>query len=105
MSYDNSFSLKISGTANKNVVIAELRKFSEECNWLISESGGSNESGSGYKINDDIKEFSKNYPSLIFQLDIDWDSGFGDPPSRYYFKNGVKQDAAAKVVYNEPKFD
>lgn len=86
-------------------IISELREKYEECDFLLNELGRSNDSGSGYQIEDNIREFSETYPTLIFQLDCHWDSGFGDPPSRYYFKNGVKQDAKAEVIYNEPKFD
>lgn len=43
-------------------------------------------------------------PELIFQLHCDWDSGFGDDPSVYYFKDGKKQNAKAKVTYDEPEF-
>ena len=89
---------------SSNTIIDELLDTSDDCSYLLNSDGNSNEPGSGYKIEDDIKEFSKKYPTLVFQLDIDWDNGFGDDPSRYYFKNGVKKDAKAKVIYNEPEF-
>ena len=87
-----------------STIINELLDSSDDCSCLLDSDGNSNDSGSGYTIENDIKEFSKKYPTLVFQLDIDWDNGFGDDPSRYYFKNGVKKDAKAKVVYNDPEF-
>ena len=91
---------------DKKDIINELRTFSDDCAYLLDEKEGhSNETGSGHEIENDIKKFSVNYPNIIFQLDCDWDSGFGNPPSRYYFKNGVKKDAKAKVIYKDPDFD
>jgi len=90
---------------DKKEIINELREFSDDCSYLLSENGGSNEGGNGGYIESDVQKFSEKYPSLIFQLDCDWDSGFDEPPSRYYFKNGQKQDAKAKIEYKEPEFD
>ena len=90
---------------DKNDIIKELREFSDDCAFLLDEKGNTHESGNGYTIDKDIQRFSLRYPNLIFQLDIGWDSGFGNEPSRYYFKNGEKQDVNTKIVYDEPKFD
>lgn len=87
-----------------NEIIKELRDFSDDCAYLLTDKGSPNESGSGHQIEDDILKFSKKYPELIFQLHCDWDSGFGDDPSVYYFKDGKKQNAKAKVTYDEPEF-
>ncbi len=89
---------------NDKEIIKELRDSSDDCAYLLSEKGGSYETGSGHEIEDDIKKFSTRYPDVIFQLDCTWDSGFGDPPSRFYFKNGVKKNAKAKVTYQDPEF-
>lgn len=85
-------------------IISELRKTSDDCYVLLTDKGRPNEPGSGHKIEGDILKFSQKYPELIFQLHCTWDSGFGDPPSVYYFKNGKKQNAKAKVIYDEPEF-
>lgn len=84
-------------------IIDQLRTEDNDCGYLLDEDGSSYETGSGHTIEEEIQEFSKRYPTLIFQLDCDWDSGFGDPPSRYFYKNGAKQ--SAKISYNEPNFD
>ena len=90
---------------DKKEIIKELREWSDDCSYLLTEKGGTNEGGNGDQIEDDIQKFSNRYPNLIFQLDVDWDSGFDQDPSRYYYKNGKKKDAKAKVVYEDPKFD
>lgn len=135
MGYENYFSLKIQGEVTKSVtfcpnckiqvdgkfcnicgspldiiqapvdkkeIITELRKSSDDCSFVLEDTGKCREPGSGYDVSDDIQKFSKKYPSLMFQLDIEWDESGTD---RYFFKNGVKQDAKAKVIYNEPTFD
>lgn len=79
-------------------IISELRDSSESVDYALEDSC------SGHNVEEDIQEFSTKYPDIVFQLDITWDSGFGDPPSRYYFKNGVKQDATPKISYDIPKF-
>ncbi len=86
-------------------IIKELRKSNQDCNYLLTDKGYHNESGSGFKIDNEIRIFSMKYPSLIFQLDCMWDSGFDTPPSTYYFKNGVKQNAKVRMIPDEPNFD
>jgi hypothetical protein len=70
---------------------------------LINDNGSSEESCGGDGFEDAIAEFSKEYPEVIFQLDVDWDSGFGEPPSRYYIKNGEEQDCKVKIIFEECK--
>lgn len=90
-------------------IIKQLRQESEDCYVALKDSGKANEGCSGYDVENDIQKFSKKFPELVFRLDIDWDSGFsdgdGDPKcSRFYFKNGKKQNVKAKITYDEPKF-
>lgn len=85
-------------------IIKEFRSYSDDASFLLNKTGNTNEPGSGHTIQDDLKEFSKRYPDLIFQLHVDWDQGFGDPPSRYYYFNGEKQEAKSQVVFEKCKF-
>ena len=82
-------------------VIAEFRDKFESDSHLINDDGSSEESGNGGSIMSDLVEFSKLYPEILFQLDATWDSGFGDPPSRYYIKGGLKQDCKTQVTFDE----
>jgi predicted RNA-binding Zn-ribbon protein involved in translation (DUF1610 family) len=84
-------------------VIKEFRLYSEEAAFLIGPDGKSNEPGSGYKLADNLKEFSKNYPKITFQLDIQWDGGFADLPSRYFYQDGKVHEAKVEITYE--KFD
>ena len=102
MSYKNSFKLKIvKSDIDPLEIIAKLRESSEDADALIDENGSTNESFSGYKMEEDVRKFSERYPDAVFQLDVDWDSGFGDPPSRWLFCNGKKKDIKVKIVYDD----
>jgi hypothetical protein len=84
---------------DKITIINQFRIESEDASYLLQENGNSNSSGSGYKIEEDLVKFSKKYPKSIFKLKATWDSGFGDPPTIYYVKNGKKQVCEAKLTY------
>lgn len=89
-------------------IIAELREFGDDCSSVLDKDGSPYESFSGYNVEDEIQEFSSRYPDAVFQLDIKWDSGFGDPPSRFFFKNGKKQEAKVQIIkedFDESKFE
>jgi hypothetical protein len=84
-------------------IIQEFRDVSEEASYLLTDDGGTNESGSGYKIIDELIKFSKTYPNVLFELYCEWDKGFGDPPSKFYVKNGKSQECKAEYLF--PPFD
>ena len=90
--------IKKEAPINGDDIIDELRNESEEIDYALEEPC------IGDNVDDIVQEFSKKYPELIFQLDISWDTGSGEIPSRYYFKNGVKQDATPKVEFDKPNF-
>lgn len=89
-------------------IIKELVEFYQdgECGYLLDEYGDCNNSGSGYNINQEIKDFSRKYPTLTFILSCQWESGLvdeGDPGTDYFFfKNGVEKKAEVKVIYTNP---
>lgn len=89
-------------------IIKELTQSNKEgdCRYLLDEFGDSRESGSGFNINNEIKDFSKKYPSLTFILSCKWESGLvdeGHPGTDYFFfKNGVEKKSKVKVVYTDP---
>lgn len=69
-------------------IISEFRNESEDANFLLNEDGGTNCTGSGHTIEKDLLDFSKRYPIVIFELLATWDSGFGDPPTKFYIMDG-----------------
>jgi len=83
---------------NSDEIIKQLRQESEEVDYALKEPCN------GGNIEDEIQDFSTKYPNIIFQLDVTPDSGFGVGPERYYFKDGVKQDATPKINFEPPKF-
>jgi hypothetical protein len=78
----------------------------DEAGYLLELDGGTRESGSGYGLKDELKEFSKKYPDLTYILSCQWESGLveeGDPGTSYYFvKDGKMKEAKSKVIYVDP---
>jgi hypothetical protein len=77
-----------------------------DAGYLLEDDGSTNESGSGYTIDDEIKEFSKKYSELTFILSCQWESGLSgaDEPGTdyFFFKNGVRKKADVKIIYTNP---
>lgn len=82
-------------------IISEFRKDSEEAKYLLNDNGKTECTGNGHDIENDLVKFSKKYPDIIFELLAKWDSGFGDPPTKYYIMNGKKQIAKTKVIFED----
>jgi hypothetical protein len=84
-----------------NDIISEFRKDSEDANYLLRNDGSTECTGSGHTIENDLLKFSKKYSTVIFELLATWDSGFDDPPSKFYILNGKIQRAKTKVIFDE----
>lgn len=91
-----------------NHVIKEFVKtyINGDAGYLLGEDGDSEESGSGYKIRDEIKEFSQRYPDLTFILSCQYESGLvseGESGTDYFFtKNGLEKRSEVKITYTNP---
>jgi len=59
------------------------------------------ESSGSWDFESTMKKFSKRYPSAVFQVDVVWESGFGDEPSRDYFQNGKQQTAKTTISFSK----
>jgi hypothetical protein len=84
----------------ENIIREFLGEFPEN-NYLIKDDGKSTGQGSS-NVEDliqNLKNFSKKYPDGVFQVEITWDQGFGDPPTRYYIQNGKKQKVDAVLSF------
>lgn len=83
-------------------VIARFREYSDEAAFALEDNGKSGEpSTNAGAIPDILKKFSKEYPNALFQVDIDWDQGFGEPPSRYFVKEGKMQECKTRLIFDE----
>lgn len=90
-------------TSEVTDIIVRFREFSELADGLLKDNGKS--SGEGYSnasfIVRDLKKFSQEYPNGLFQVEITWDQGFGETPSRYFVQNGKSQECKVQVIYDE----
>jgi len=77
-------------------LIKELRNISDGFSYVYNSSGG-------WDFEGEMRTFSRKYPEAVFQVDVVWESGLGDEPSRDYFQNGKQQTAKTKITYS--KFD
>lgn len=84
-------------------IISKFVNSSDEAGFLLDEFGGTCEPGSGYDFEKEVAKYSKKYPGVLFELFCDWDSGFGEPPTKWYIKNGKIQ--TCKATYTFPEFD
>jgi len=82
-------------------ILSNFREFSEDAKHLLKSNGSTECTGSGRDIQDDLVKFSKNYSKTLFELNARWDSGFGDPPSRFYVMDGKIQNAKVQVIFED----
>jgi hypothetical protein len=82
-------------------IIAKFLEIFTENTFLIDKTGRSTGQGSSdvESIVKHLTAFSKEYDAALFQVDITWDQGFGDPPTRYYIQNGKKQKVDAVLTF------
>ena len=90
--------LEIRTTTEEIDIIPKFRIESKD-GWLLTDTGRSNEVGSGTYLLPDLIKFSTKYPEAVFELKCRWDEGFGDLPTFYYIKNGLvqKTDSAKRM--------
>ena len=101
MGYYSSYSLTIYNIneLDKDLeIINELRKESDEATYALDEYGGCSESSKWYGSNKELKEFSKKYPDLIFELSRKGEST--EDMYKYYIKNGKIQSCKAMITYD-----
>lgn len=83
----------------KNIISLFLDEYDEH-SYLIDERGHSTGEGSDvHGLVRDLKKFSNKYPEALFQVDITWDSGFGDTPDRFYITDGKEQRVKAILTF------
>lgn len=98
MGYYTNYSLETDSQENKNI-IEEFREIDGNAKYAIDANGDCQEWTKWYDHEEDLKNFSKNYPDVIFIL-----SGEGEESGdiwKKYFKNGKMQVAQAKISFEE----
>ena len=103
MGYYTEYNLKIEGCDFEKAteVIEELRESSDGAEYALNEVGESAENCKWYDHQKDLKEFSKKYPDLVFELNGEGEES-GDIWKKY-FQNGKVQLCNAVIVF--PEFD
>jgi len=101
MGYYSNFSLGVYH-ADAGAIIADLREHNEYAHKAMDEAGCTQDSTKWYEMDEDMKEFSKKYPEVLFEMTRQGESG-GEDQCIYYFKNGKKQECWAIITF--PDFD
>ena len=81
------------------MIIEELRDFSEEAKYSLSEGGDTEEGSKWYDHDEEFLDFSKRYPDWLFILSGEGEES-GDIWTKYYV-NGKKQEAKARIVVDD----
>ena len=108
MGYYTEYKLKLSEhktepgkTVDLDYVMYQFRKECEGARCSLTEDGRSSGSTKWYDSTEDLKAFSKKYPTVLFEL-----SGEGEESGDIwmeYFLNGKSQRCGAIITYE--KFD
>jgi len=80
-------------------IIEMLRSKYENAKFSLDENGNTRESYTWYNYQDDLKEFSKNFPTMIFKLNGEGEEN-GDIWEAY-FKNGKMQLCEARITFDK----
>lgn len=103
MGYYTSYRLGVkSTTAEMEVaIIKDLRSTNENARYALDEEGYTQEACKWYDCVDDMNEFSKKYPEVLFTM-----SGEGEESGdiwEHHFKNGKSQLCQAIMTF--PPYD
>ncbi len=111
MSYCTSFQLEVftpKGLSRGDVcgegdeeVVRQLRGESEGAQYALCDNGSTSDQCSWYDHGEDLREFSRRHPDLVFKL-----SGEGEENADIwdkYFQDGKMQ--VCKAVFTKPPFD
>lgn len=97
MGYYSNFELSVD-----NDDISIINDFVETCegaSYALNPDGSCQDVSKWYSADDDLKEFSKKYPDVLFTLDVKGEEA-GDI-WRLYVKNGKCQLAQIKFIFDE----
>ena len=83
---------------NEDAIIAEFRKSYEDAEYALTENGNTNNETSWWSSEDDLKEFSKKYPKVLFMMTGNGSDAGGDYWN-LYVKNGKSFKAIGEIKY------
>lgn len=100
MGYYTKYSLDIKyNNIKESDIITHLKGDCDEAGWALTEFGETEDSTKWYDHENDFKEFSKKYPTLLFILNGVGEE-YGDTWIKY-FQNGKMQECKAKITFDE----
>ena len=96
MGYQTGYNLSLSNAGGKDFeIIKDLRNSYEETDIAFDRDGVSNEDVKWKDHEENLIEFSRKYPDVIFTLDFEDEEG---DLWKKYFRNGKKQIANAILI-------
>ena len=104
MGYYSYYSLDVDTEGSNHLkedIIADLINVNTEAECALNANGETSDEATWYQSDDDMKEFSKKYPDVVFTL-FRYGQVLGDV-GKTYFKNGRMKSSPAEVSY--PEFD
>jgi hypothetical protein len=100
MGYQTSYELDLKNAGERTLeIMKEFLNFYEEAAYALDENGGARDQVKWYDHEENLVEFSRKYPEIVFTL-----SGEGEDAGdmwKKYFRNGKKQIARAVIAFNE----
>ena len=101
MGYYSTFRLEVNHPDSQEI-INDLLENNEDARRALQYDGTPQETTKWYEMDDDMKEFSKKYPDVLFEMQREGESG-GDDQCNYYFQNGRMQECWVELKF--PEFD
>ena len=98
MGYYTSYNLSVSG-GEELPIIAELRARYRNAEYVLDENGDTYDSCKWYDHEEELIDFSKDHPDLLFTLNGEGEDS-GDMWFKY-FKNGKIQRCQANITFDE----
>jgi hypothetical protein len=103
MGYYSNFELTVNHP-DADAIIGDLRADNESADKALDSDGATLEPTKWYDMDKDMKEFSKKYSEVLFEMRRAGESG-GDDQCIYYFQNGKKQECWVQLIFPEYEQD
>ena len=98
MGYYTYYTLKIKDSIiDSSYVINELREENEDAKYALDNEGYSQDEAKWYNAEEDIREFSKKYPEVLFILEGQGEES--DDVWRTYIQNGKSHSVSGVIKF------